>query len=301
VPVRRWVRLPVGEGILTAVASNAANADEVYAGANSGALYLSRDGGRTWSPSGPEGLRHPVSVISLPSGEGPALLGTRGSGAFRRVGADGEWEPVTGLSGTTVHFILRDARPAAALFAGTDAGAFRSDDGGATWSPLAIRVTPPDVQAMAQDPADPLLLFAGTKTGVQKSTDGGVTWTPTGTGLDAGNVISLAVDPADPDTLWAGTETGSLYKANERGRFWRKAGAGISGTRVPALVSDQEGKAVYCGTGAGVFKSDDSLTWDPVGVDLTNKNITGLSFASGPQPRLYVSTYGGGLFRLTLG
>src|SRR5215831_21255338 len=81
--------------------------DTVYAGVEDAALFRSTDGGKSWQ-------------------ELPGLRG-HGSGSH--------WTP--GAGGMCLHSIILDPKDAKRIYiAISAAGAFRSDDGGATWKPI---------------------------------------------------------------------------------------------------------------------------------------------------------------------
>src|SRR5678809_1639985 len=81
--------------------------DTVYAGIEDAALFRSKDGGRSWQEV--SGLRK--------HGSGP------------------HWSP--GAGGMCLHTIIQDAaNPKRMFVAISAAGAFRTDDGGATWQPI---------------------------------------------------------------------------------------------------------------------------------------------------------------------
>ena len=83
------------------------DAEAVYAGAEDAGLFLSKDGGKEWA-------------------ELPGLRG-HGSGP--------NWQP--GAGGLCLHTIILDPKDADRIYiAISAAGAFRTDDGGATWKPI---------------------------------------------------------------------------------------------------------------------------------------------------------------------
>ena len=69
------------------------------------------------------------------------------------------------------------------VFAGTDAGLYKSIDSGMSWTPVTNGLTASIFYALYFDPASPSTLYAGTDRGVLKSADGGTSWTPMNTGL----------------------------------------------------------------------------------------------------------------------
>ncbi len=113
------------------------------------------------------------------------------------------------------------------LWAASEHGVFRSDDGGRSWGPPGSGLVITDVHSLAVDPRMPggVTLWAGTHGGgVYVSRDGGVSWTPA---ADAGNqglrgaaVHEVAVDPSVPDLLYAAT-SGGVFVSRDRGAHWR--------------------------------------------------------------------------------
>jgi photosystem II stability/assembly factor-like uncharacterized protein len=79
-----------------------------------------------------------------------------------------------------VRMLRADARSPEVVYAGTDFGLYRSDDGGATWRLLENPMKGSVVWSMGIDPVDPSVMFAGTGTpstpGIFRSTDGGKSW-----------------------------------------------------------------------------------------------------------------------------
>ena len=104
------------------------------------------------------------------------------------------------------------------LVAGTNGGAFRSTDGGNTWTNVITRAAYGDVPDLARDASDPRILYAttwcrttactNTTAKVLKSTDGGVTWTDKSSGLPTGVAsgiderMSIALAPSNSSVLY---------------------------------------------------------------------------------------------------
>src|SRR5262249_52755087 len=108
------------------------------------------------------------------------------------------------------------------VVAATDAGGFRSTDGGRTWSRFLESAAVTD---LVRSPADPNVLYAATQASeVWKSEDAGVTWASQSSGIPAaGARLSLATSPSDPRVLFAAAEisgTSHVYKSSDGGRSW---------------------------------------------------------------------------------
>src|SRR5438874_32924 len=99
-------------------------------------------------------------------------------------GGINSWTSI-GPQGGSIKALAIDPMTPATLYAGTNAGVFKSTDGGGSWS--AINTSLPSVKyvlALAIDPLTPATLYAGIDIyGVFKSTDGGGSWSAVNTGL----------------------------------------------------------------------------------------------------------------------
>ncbi len=110
------------------------------------------------------------------------------------------------------------------LWAASEHGVFRSDDGGRSWGPPGRGLAITDVHSLAVDPKTPTTIWAGTHGGgVYVSRDGGASWTAAGAGipgLRGAAVREVMVDPSVPDLLYAATP-GGVYVSRDRGAHWR--------------------------------------------------------------------------------
>ena len=104
-----------------------------------------------------------------------------------------EWTAVGPLGGRISAMAIDSLTPST-LYAGTDAGIFKSRDGGASWRAANSGLTNLTIQSLAVDPQAPSILYAGTNDGIFKSTDGGASWTAVNTGLANASVLALAID-----------------------------------------------------------------------------------------------------------
>ncbi len=141
-----------------------------FVGTEPAAIFVSRDGGATWS-------------------ERPEVAQLRDT--YR-------WSlPYSPAAGCVRGFAFHGQRAYAAVEVG---GVLRSDDGGATWR-MASQVgdraplVHPDVHAIAGHPTSPDLVVAPTGGGFYRSRDGGGTWER----LYVCYCRAAWIDPADPD------------------------------------------------------------------------------------------------------
>jgi len=180
------------------------------------------------------------------------------------------------------------------VFAGTQAGPYRSTDAGDTWERMHFPGDEPVVWSFAIHPADARVMYAGTQDmAVYRSEDGGGQWrrltvprNPDGLcvmGFPT-RMIRLAIDPTNPDELYAGVEVGGLVRSLDGGTTWtdcnapllelatqerytqkhgpRRASEGMMDTHALAISAAQPG-TVFLANRLGVFRSDDKGGWCP--------------------------------------
>jgi photosystem II stability/assembly factor-like uncharacterized protein len=164
-----------------------------------------------------------------------------------------------------VHALAMDAR-GRALFLGTHAGLFHSEDGGRSWQRVVLPGSHShvDVMAVAADPKDPSTVYAGThEAGVFKSTDGGKSWRAAGAGLGGPDVHGLAVDPNAPRKLHAAVRDKGegIYRTTDGGERWVRVDDGPGGeVKVLASVNIPTGMGgifLYAGTAEGLQRNPD--------------------------------------------
>ena len=132
--------------------------DTVYAGVEDAAIFRTTDGGKNWQ-------------------EVPGL---------RRHSTGNKWQP--GAGGLCLHTIMLDpANPQRMYIAISAAGAFRTDDGGATWKPITKGLHSPFmpdptaeighcIHHMAMHPSRPNVLFMQKHWNVLRSDNAGDLW-----------------------------------------------------------------------------------------------------------------------------
>jgi hypothetical protein len=173
------------------------------------------------------------------------------------------------IGGSTVSVDMPVVNAMQASLAGHPA--FRTTDGGNTWTGLKTGLNAGAVRTFAIDPANPATVYAGTEAdGVFRSTDSGTSWTRASNGLPPARVYSLAVSVGSPAVIYAATLFG-VFRSHDEGESWMQLPLpGWAATSV--AVTPGAPSTIYAALGpesyvAGVFKSmDGGDTWEATGL-----------------------------------
>ena len=152
-------------------------------------------------------------------------------GFFRRRGGDDGWQALTdGLpENPEVRAIELHPGDPGTVLAGTQDGVYRSDDGGDTWTSLALPGEMRTVWSIAFDPRDADTVFVGVEGfAIWRTRDGGAAWerldVPAPGGIPecpfATRVTRIAIDPNRPDRVYAGLEVLGVVRSLDGGDSW---------------------------------------------------------------------------------
>jgi len=145
------------------------------------------------------------------------------------------------------------------VYAGTQAGIFRSTDAGESWRSVGARNIP--ITAIAFDPKRSSTLYAtGSVFGsfLFKSVDSGENWTLfpiTANGLSFFQVDALAVDPTNSSILYVGGGS-LLLKSTDGGASWSRFENGLAlnaTVRIYAIAVDPTNPSIVYVTIQGIF------------------------------------------------
>jgi photosystem II stability/assembly factor-like uncharacterized protein len=246
------------------------DAETVYAGVEDAALFRSTDGGSSWSE----------------------LSG------LREHGTGSQWQP--GAGGLCLHTILLHPTDPQRIFTAISAaGAFRSDDGGASWLPINKGLRSgeiPDedaevghcVHRLAMHPSRPDTLFMQKHWDVMRSDDAGGSWHEVSGDLPSDFGFPIDVHAHEPETVYVVPilsdsthypPDGKLrvYRSRTGGNEWEPLTKGlpqencyVNVLRDAMAVDRLDDCGIYFGTTGGqVYCSPDGGdTWDAIVRDL---------------------------------
>src|ERR1700689_3830966 len=252
---------PLAGNRVASVAAVPGDVNTYYAGAASGGIFKSIDGGFGWTPIFDD---QPVAAIgalavstSNPNivwagtGEAWAIrdVDVMGNGMYKSTDAGKTWQHI-GLdeTGRIGRIILHPTNPdvafACALGRMTgpqqERGVYRTTDGGEHWDRVLFVDENTGCSGLTMDAKNPRVLFAGTwqvemhtygelsggpGSGVYMSRDGGTTWKKiTSAGLPKSPLgkIDVAVAPTDSDRVYA------LIQTADQGSMWRSDDGGTN-------------------------------------------------------------------------
>jgi hypothetical protein len=242
----------------------------VYAGVEDAALFQSKDAGKSWTE----------------------LSGLRGHGSGPN------WQP--GAGGMCLHTILLDPNEPQRIFiAISAAGAFRTDDGGATWRPINQGLRSefmPDptaevghcVHRIAMHPSRPDVLYMQKHWDVMRSNDAGDSWHEVSGNLPTDFGFVIDVHAHEPETIFVVPIKSDaehfpldgklqVWRSRTGGNDWESLTSGLPQSncyvnvlRDAMCVDTLDSCGVYFGTTGGqVYGSADSGdTWNAIVRDL---------------------------------
>ncbi len=229
------------------------------------------------------------------------------------------WHASTGLSGRTVYDVSSMDATCSTLFAATDNGAYRSTDGGRSWSSLFAptqvsaasarafdELTSPDaslVPAITVCPANPNVVYlGGWGSGVYRSADGGNSWQRRNTGLSDLWIYDLAVNPGNCNVVYAGTNSGGVFKTADGGGSWAAVNNGLGNREVRALaIAPGDASRLYVGTTTGVYRSYNVASSWQVSGGLPGTTVWALAVPADNADVVYAGLDGQGVYKTSDG
>lgn len=190
-----------------------------------GGIYLSHDGGKTWTVSADMAGQNVLALAQAPSNSKVYAAGTL-SGVYRSDDGGEHWKQISPADSTEIHeveSVAIDPGNANTVYAGTWHLPWKTTDGGAQWSNIKDGlIDDSDVFSIIIDPRAPSVVYASACSGIYKSDNGGGLFHKVqGIPSTARRTRVLMQDPADSKTVYAGTTEG-LYKTSDGGVKWSR-------------------------------------------------------------------------------
>ncbi len=281
-------------------------------------IQRSTDLGATWTqlesrPAYAEGANAKLNRIwaiepGRPDEPDTLYAGVDEAGLFRSTDLAESWQSLDGLNqhstrsawgpgagGLCCHTIILDPDNSKRMWVGISAvGAFRSDDGGATWQLRneGLEIAAPSeehpevgscVHKMVIDPKQPNLLYQQNHKGVFRTTDGGDTWHRIENGLPSRFGFPMVMHPRDGRSLYIIPQESdeyrmaidgqlAVYRTRDAGDSWTACNNGLPSGCYQGVLRNAMGVdvldpcGIYFGTTGGqvYFSADEGDSWQAI-------------------------------------
>ncbi len=313
---------------LRQIAIDPTNNDLLYLPLRSTGIAKSTDGGHAWNTIN-TGLNSMVVGVVTTHSTDPATLYTasaRGVSIFKSLDYGDNWTRLDDAghdlpSARRVDELATDPNQADTIYQIMDvARAYRSDDGGASWSDAWPEFRFSSIYSLAAVPSDPNILYANKSGfGLYRSDDGGSTWRflPQ-SGVD--ETYALAVHPENADFVLSGNNrkpsesAADLHRSRDGGDTWDVPLTVPDAIRITSVTFDprvepffRQGKEpadptrLYAASvgprGTLWFSNDAGDSWKPLSDDLNFTNVQALAVAPHRPGVAYAGVWGGGTWR----
>ncbi|HZE12152.1 MAG TPA: YCF48-related protein, partial [Chthoniobacterales bacterium] len=181
------------QGRINAVAGDAKNPQHLYAAGASGGVWVTTDGGTTWSPRAQTLPIITVSSIVVDQNDGNVVYIATGE-------ADGRVTPSIGV--------------------------YKSTDGGTSWNPTGLTFQTTEgmyIPKLAIDPTNGANVYAAATDGVYYTQNGGANWTKVQPSGSAQIYRDIKLQPGTPGTVFAVADNGAFFRSTNSGANWQPA------------------------------------------------------------------------------
>lgn len=209
-------------GRVNCVAISPTDPNRLLAGAGSGGVWLSTDGGQNWSPRTDKLPVLGVTDIKFAPSDSNIVYMTTGDGN---------------------------------AFATPSVGVYKSTDGGATWNPTGLTFSEASFTIMSKlavDPTNPNIVYAVELNSLYKTVDGGAIWNPIRpSGVIGGDfpMYDVKLRPGNSSVVYAMSANGAFRRSQTAGASWDPIPPGLPASasvqRCQIAVAPNDGNVVY--------------------------------------------------------
>lgn len=265
-----WTSLGPDGGDARSLAYDPGDPDRIFLGTDTGTIFLSTDGGRSWSrfahlgPGNDYVLNHIVIDEENPDimfVSAWSVRDQRSGDLFRSRNGGSTWQAIPAMHGKSIRALVIAPSDAKVIIAGSLQGVYRSVDGGNRWELISpggddeIK----NIESIAVDPDDPQIVYAGTWHLAWKTTDGGASWGLINAGMEEdSDVFSIILDSTNSSVVLASACSGIYKSQTGGGNFHKIQGIPYAARRTHILKqAPSNPKIIYAGTTAGLWKTVD--------------------------------------------
>jgi hypothetical protein len=261
----QWVQAGLEGKYIYSLAVSGSN---IFAGSDSGVVYLSTDNGINWTTVN-NGLPN-NAIFALLTYENSIYAGTDGAGGYLSTNNGATWTHLNDSMGTINMFAVNGS----IIFEGGK-GVSRSTDNGMTWTRVNNGLT--NTQAITSLVFNDNIIFAGTYLrGVFLSTNNGEYWTEANNGLTYPQVLALGVCGTN---IFAGTKGEGVYRSTNNGTSWTQINSGLS---FPVVVTcfGVYGNNIFAGMEYHniILSTDNGTNWIHVMESKPNSEVYAIDF-----------------------
>ncbi len=270
-----------------------------------GGLYVTRDGGSSWTTVDLGRYSSRVRAIAIAPSEVQVMAVGISEGVILSEDEGRSWQRITRgyRSLHNVESLAFDPLDSNVLYVGTWRLGWKTMNRGRKW--VAIHkgmYFDSDMFSLLVNPLAPNVLYASACTGVYRSLNAGANWSKLRNGLpkEAKRTRTLHFDPADPRVIFAGTTAG-LFRSGNGGDSWTQLVRNEVINAVAVHPADSN-LILAAADNVGVLRSrDGGLSFEPANHGFVHRQIQALAahpedpetlFAAVPSDRRH-----GGFFR----
>jgi photosystem II stability/assembly factor-like uncharacterized protein len=249
--------------VLVKVVVDPLDSATVYVQRSDSRILRSRDGGEMWE-AGSASFRGTL-LKADPYRRGTLWAAAVGGGLLRSTDQGDTWTAMSGPASMGLYVGLDFSSPSTVYAVGSLnflVNLVRSDDGGATWSPVSDGLSD-GLSAVAVDQRVPDTLYTGTFDGnIYRSTDRGATWTTISRPVRRRLLQSLVASPTGP--IYRSFWFDNVYESSDGGQSWApfaKGGRSTFSVLTDLAVDPKDPCRIYLATqNRGLFAFDKSGT-----------------------------------------
>ncbi|CAN5440325.1 hypothetical protein BH10ACI1_BH10ACI1_31590 [soil metagenome] len=303
-----------------------------------GFVFISNDGGQTWTPNkNLDAVRvSPFAILQDKVNSNTLYLGSN-LGLYRSIDRGVTWiqltapKPVVTKRRTTksttkptvttttttntlipalsekIKVLVHTEDGKNGILAGTDTGLYRTYDVTKGWERISIGQEPKtNIFAIYIAPQKPENIWVGTaNSGVMLSQDNGKTWQQVTGVPQTVPISSINADPNKPQNIYVGTAQ-TLYLTRDGGKTWQRRGGNLPlGNYTSILINPNNTDEIYVSSAlesdGGIYYSTDAgANWRRLdnNRNLPSKRIWALAFDPNDSNRIYAGTHSSGIYRI---